>query len=690
MAVAASVVEYAMAIARAGSAAALAISIGTAPDAANRVGYYSDLTASAEKLGVVVGGITGPTFDRSGSSVVMSGVKLQDSTLQIVDQADITKSIAFQCASIGSGFQLTIDAGAQAANRTLSVPVLSASDTIATLDVANTFTQNQTLSKVTPVFKLNDTGGASDPLTFCYLGFARAGTEKGFIGFGDGAGGLFSIYNGIGNLKLQTIAGGSVNIVATTASTSTTTGALVVTGGVGIGGRLNAGEKLTVTGSASELAEINSTNADGAYQIFYRSGGAAILWGHYKAATGGSSMHADGLFLRSANGIGFGAASGSIDLKINIDGSAVLGTDPTGSELLRVGGSVRFAGAFIGTGSLAATNIATLNNTSATGYGPSIAAGADATYYCMRWDDYSGALLMKLDGDGILSLTNATASTSTTTGSLINAGGFGCAGAAMFGGSAITSIAATEVSIGGGQVRCGDAFFVDNGTVRLYAVLGGSIGYMGTQSTHNFVIRSNNLDRISVASGGPVDFASACLVNINNVTEATTTTAAALVISGGIGVAKAVIIGSATASISTTTGALIVNGGVGIGGAVNIGGSLTLSDATNLVFNTTTGNKIGTSNAQKIGVWNATPIVQPAAYTQTFATAARTMNAYTSDAESSAYTGIDNAQGGTPYAQLTDLNTLRVAYENLRAMADNLQQVVNSLIDDHQAIGLCA
>jgi len=50
----------------------------------------------------------------------------------------------------------------------------------------------------------------------------------------------------------------------------------------------------------------------------------------------------------------------------------------------------------------------------------------------------------------------------------------------------------------------------------------------------------------------------------------------------------------------------------------------------------------------------------------------QTTNAYTSDSESVAYTGIDNAQAGAVYAQLADLNALRVAYDNLRASYDDL------------------
>lgn len=39
--------------------------------------------------------------------------------------------------------------------------------------------------------------------------------------------------------------------------------------------------------------------------------------------------------------------------------------------------------------------------------------------------------------------------------------------------------------------------------------------------------------------------------------------------------------------------------------------SLTFADAVNLIFNTTTGTKIGTATGQKIAFWNKTPIIQP-------------------------------------------------------------------------------
>ena len=47
------------------------------------------------------------------------------------------------------------------------------------------------------------------------------------------------------------------------------------------------------------------------------------------------------------------------------------------------------------------------------------------------------------------------------------------------------------------------------------------------------------------------------------------------------------------------------------------GGTLTLNDGANVATGTTTGTKIGTGTTQKIGFWNATPVVQPAANANT-------------------------------------------------------------------------
>lgn len=89
-----------------------------------------------------------------------------------------------------------------------------------------------------------------------------------------------------------------------------------------------------------------------------------------------------------------------------------------------------------------------------------------------------------------------------------------------------------------------------------------------------------------------------------------------------------------------------------------------------------------------VGFYGVAPTTRPTAYTQNYTSTSRTVNAYTTDSESVAYTGIDNAQVGTPYAQVSDLNSLRTGYENLRASYDNLLNVVTQMVDDFQLNGL--
>lgn len=50
-----------------------------------------------------------------------------------------------------------------------------------------------------------------------------------------------------------------------------------------------------------------------------------------------------------------------------------------------------------------------------------------------------------------------------------------------------------------------------------------------------------------------------------------------------------------------------------VSAALNLSGNKTVFDGVNLVLGTTTGTKFGTDPAQKIGFFNAAPVIQPAA-----------------------------------------------------------------------------
>lgn len=70
--------------------------------------------------------------------------------------------------------------------------------------------------------------------------------------------------------------------------------------------------------------------------------------------------------------------------------------------------------------------------------------------------------------------------------------------------------------------------------------------------------------------------------------------------------------------------------------SVTNAGLTTWADAANLVFGTSTGTKIGTATTQKLGFWNATPIVQP---TTAIAAATFTANAGTAVNDASTFDG---------------------------------------------------
>jgi hypothetical protein len=113
-----------------------------------------------------------------------------------------------------------------------------------------------------------------------------------------------------------------------------------------------------------------------------------------------------------------------------------------------------------------------------------------------------------------------------------------------------------------------------------------------------------------------------------------------------------------------------------------------MADGANVALGAAVGTKIGTAATQKLGFWDATPVARPGPYVQSYATSTRALAAYTSITASTAYAGLASGQAGAPYAQASDLNSLRAAYENLRVFAENTAQVLNALVSDLKAMGL--
>lgn len=98
------------------------------------------------------------------------------------------------------------------------------------------------------------------------------------------------------------------------------------------------------------------------------------------------------------------------------------------------------------------------------------------------------------------------------------------------------------------------------------------------------------------------------------------------------------------------TGAALISTTLGVTGIITSSGGITMADAKDIAVNATTGTKIGTATTQKLGFWNATPVVQPAATGVTTAGFTANTSANTVFAEST-FTG----NSGTTEYTISDI-----------------------------------
>jgi hypothetical protein len=107
----------------------------------------------------------------------------------------------------------------------------------------------------------------------------------------------------------------------------------------------------------------------------------------------------------------------------------------------------------------------------------------------------------------------------------------------------------------------------------------------------------------------------------------------------------------------------------------------TLADAANIAVGTSTGTKIGTATTQKLGLWNATPVVQPASANQAALGAVTTVGANTGTAGAGLSLIGDTTSVNQAGALMNDLAALR---EDIAAAFT----LVNQLRSDLVAVGL--
>lgn len=131
---------------------------------------------------------------------------------------------------------------------------------------------------------------------------------------------------------------------------------------------------------------------------------------------------------------------------------------------------------------------------------------------------------------------------------------------------------------------------------------GGSPAGLAVGAENNLTTRTNSTAKVFRMGLAPYNTAH----QLGAILVANATSTANVVTFGG---GTSVFNGATQIEFATQTAVGIASSNVRF--LVNASGQVVFSDGVNLVFNTTTGTKFGTATSQKIGFWNAPPIVQP-------------------------------------------------------------------------------
>jgi len=315
----------------------------------------------------------------------------------------------------------------------------------------------------------------------------------------------------------------------------------------------------------------------------------------------GYNGSSDGTYLGIASSTGFSGdyinfqASSVSRFKINNLGNTTIGST-TGSGSTSTGALVVSGGVGIGQSLFTSPSFASsisgaiFSNGSATLSGAFIQNNTSTTAFRVR--DASNSTVLNIDTQNdIVSLPIAIASTNTSTGSLLVAGGVGISGQlsfsrASFGFTGITTnptmsfIGATSSSPITLSVLTDNSLSWEGSSGQLFSIDN------NLSSGEIFSVSDiSGLPIISASSGQTVsinEFGGYTKIGNGSINSSSSSTGS-LVIYGGFGITGNAFIGgttnitNTTTSTSTSSGALVVSGGVGIGGSLFLTSSLSSS-----------------------------------------------------------------------------------------------------------------
>jgi len=361
--------------------------------------------------------------------------------------------------------------------------------------------------------------------------------------------GALKIAGGIG-ITGSIHTGGNVVVNSTAVSTSPTTGAVQIVGGIGVGGSIHTGGNVVVNST------IESTDSStGALRI---TGGIGV----------GGSIHTGGIVIVNSIIESTSAATGALQIKGGVG----------------IGGNIYTSGNIVVNSTIESTSTATgaLQIKGGIGLGGSIHTGGIVIVNSMieSTSALTGALQIKggvgIGGNiytsGNIVVNSTIESTSTATGALQIKGGIGLGGSIHTGGNIIVNSTIESTSAATGALRITGGIGV-----------GGSIN-TGGNIVVNSTVESTNTETGALQIKGGIGLGGSIhtggIVIVNSMIESTSALTGALQIKGGVGIGGSIntggniVVNSTIASTNTATGALQITGGIGVGGSINTGGNV--------------------------------------------------------------------------------------------------------------------
>jgi hypothetical protein len=396
---------------------------------------------------------------------------------------------------------------------------------------------------------------------------------------------------------------GELIVSNSTASTSTTTGALTVAGGVGVAGTLRAaaitagsingtvignvspstGAFTTITAtstlSVAGTATLNNLLVNNEAKASTINGTANV---YLAPQSGSATVTVNPLIIGTMDNMSIGSSLAANAYVTNMRATTSLFAAPSGTVWIRGGtgtngiNNIPIGAVTPATGTFTTTESQILNVTN----------GNVVTLVTTNFSSGNIVATGVTLAEGNIVANATTASTNTTTGALVVRGGAGIGGAVNIGGQ-IVATAAGSATDGAGQLYLNGATSnrID------WAATGTGAPALTTRSAGTKVVlypslsASNTdyaigIDAATMWSSVPENGAS-----FNFKWYGAATEVASLSGTGVLTVAGNIVTSSGTSSTNTTTGALVVVGGIGVSGNLNIGGAI--NSPGNIVVNST-------------------------------------------------------------------------------------------------------